>query len=89
MDDSDYAPVGLLLTREKYDDLIDNRSLRSKLDDSLLGTIFNFTAGHVGAIVDFINVIQACDVGIYLFCTSKYSLPTRFTVDFSQSLNYY
>jgi len=66
----DYAPVGLLLKREEYEDFIDNRSLRSKLDDSLLDLIFDFTAGHIGAIVDFINVIRASDVGIYLFCTS-------------------
>jgi hypothetical protein len=39
MDDPAYAPVGLLLTREEYEDLIDNWSLRSKLDDSLLETI--------------------------------------------------
>ena len=75
MDDPDYPSVGLLLKREKYKDLIDNRSLRSKLDDSLLENIFDFTAGHVGAIVDFINVIRACDVGIYLFYISKAHLP--------------
>jgi hypothetical protein len=39
MDDPAYTPVGLLLTREEYEDLIDNWSLRSKLDDSLLETI--------------------------------------------------
>ena len=62
------TPVGLLLAEDEFEDLVSNWSLRSKLDDSLLDTIFKLTAGHIGGIVGFIDVIRASDVCFYLFC---------------------
>ena len=60
--------MGLLLAEDEFEDLVSNWFLRSKLDDSLLNTIFKMTAGHMGGIVGFINIMRASDVCFYLFC---------------------
>jgi len=65
MNHDDFTPVGLLLDEDEFDHLVSNWSLRSKLDDSLLDTIFKLTAGHVGGIVVLIDVIRASEVCLY------------------------
>jgi len=71
------TPVGLLLAEDEFEDLVSNWCLRSNLDDSLLNTIFKLTAGHIGGIVGFIDVIRASDVCFLLVLRVKgtHSLP--------------
>ena len=63
------APAGLLFTKSEFDDLV-YRHYRSQagvyLDQSFYDAVFEITNGHVGAIMDFINIIIADDVSLFL-----------------------
>ena len=64
------APVGLLFTKSEFDNLV-YRHYRSQaevyLDQSFYDAIFEITNGHVGTIMDFINIIIADDISLFLF----------------------
>ena len=68
---SRFTPVGLLLQQNEYDDLVGRWSLTAKLSESLRRVIFEVTAGHVGAIVDFMTFIKQTDVCFCLLRTLK------------------
>jgi hypothetical protein len=65
----DLDPAGLLFTKSEFDDLV-YRHYRSRaevyLDQSFYDAISEITNGHVGAIIDFINIIIADDVSPFL-----------------------
>ena len=79
-----FAPVGLLLQQDEYHDLVEKWSLTSTLYGSLRQTIFKVSAGHVGAIVDFMIFIKQSDVCAFacsahrkLECDSLLGIPSN------------
>ena len=56
-------PVGLLLTRPEFDDLVSRRypSEQHSFHATFLDSIFSLTVGHVGAVCDLLAVILALD----------------------------
>jgi hypothetical protein len=59
--------IGLFFTRTEFNDLVSKQypSSEHSFDSSFLDGVFDFTNGHVGAIVDFIGIILAHDVGTF------------------------
>ena len=55
--DSDYEPVGLLLSREEFDDVVD-RSAVVLLAPDLQDFIFDSTNGHVGAVMGILEALS-------------------------------
>ena len=51
------SEIGLLLTRGEYDDLLGNHPKVLKFDDDLKCAIYEWTAGHVGAVEALIGII--------------------------------
>jgi len=60
--------VGLLFNRTEFDDLVGKRYPPSEFpfDPSLFDGVFDLTGGHVGAILDFLNIIIAHDVRFFM-----------------------
>ena len=58
------CPAGLLFTRREFDDLVTRHyhSPEVYFHQSFFESLFEITNGHVGAILDFINIIIADDV---------------------------
>ena len=56
-------------TRSEFDDLVIRHYPSSKFcfHSSFLEAVFNITNGHVGAIHNFINIIIADDVSLFVF----------------------
>jgi len=82
----DHGPIGLLLSRPEFEEVI----YRFKgpycvavcLDDDLRELLFDWTLGHVGAIVDLLSELarQASDTLAPLYNTSESSTePPRTT----------
>lgn len=51
--------VGLLLTRSEFDEVVSLHRDRPSLDPHLTTLIFEYTAGHVGAVVDILSIISS------------------------------
>ena len=60
--------VGLLFTREEFDDLVDKSfpSSRYHFHHSFYDVLFGITRGHVGAIHDLMGVVSAHDVRFFV-----------------------
>lgn len=50
--------VGLLLNRIEFDQIVVQDPRNLKLHPGLLDNIFNWTVGHVGAVVQLLNIIS-------------------------------
>ncbi|KAG8806342.1 hypothetical protein FRC18_006138 [Serendipita sp. 400] len=50
--------VGILLTREEFDELVPHFFNNHRFDVSVLNYVFEMTAGHIGACLDFLLLIQ-------------------------------
>ena len=63
-----FNAVGLLFNRTEFDDLVGKRYPPSEFpfDPSLFDGVFDLTGGHVGAILDFLNIIIAHDVRFFM-----------------------
>jgi hypothetical protein len=56
------AGVGLFLQPDEFDDMIKKLYPRHFFDPKFLQYVFDFTAGHAGAVADFLQVVGAHDV---------------------------
>ncbi|KAI0002424.1 hypothetical protein BJV74DRAFT_958410 [Russula compacta] len=61
--DDDFGAVGLLFSRTEFDDLIRQKNFSSDyyFDTSFFDAVFHITEGHVGAILDFVEIIRTHD----------------------------
>jgi hypothetical protein len=66
---NDIPAVGLLFTRTKFDDLVSKQYPPSEycFHPSFFDAVFDLTKGHVGAILHFIEIILAHDIGTFSF----------------------
>jgi hypothetical protein len=57
-------PVGLLFSREEFDDLISRHypNLEFYFDSSFFDSVFSLTGGHVGAVLGFMTAIVSHEV---------------------------
>jgi hypothetical protein len=79
--DDDTASVGLLFTRTEFGDLVTKQYPKNGLDSSFLDNVFDLTAGHVGAFLDFIKIIVNHKVStfalIVMICRDISVIPQR------------
>ena len=64
-DYGDGIAVGLLLTKAEFLDFVTKKFSGHRFDKAFLDSIYDLTAGHVGACKDVLNIIQAHDVSPY------------------------
>ena len=50
--------MGILLDRVEFNEVVARRERKLNLHPDLLDNIFNWTAGHVGAIVQLLNIVS-------------------------------
>lgn len=62
VDHGDGTPIGLLLTRREFDELLTKVFVDHYFDTSFLDGVYNITNGHVGACEDFLRVVRADEV---------------------------
>jgi hypothetical protein len=55
--DDGLGTVGLLLNRVEFDEVVSQYNKDLQIDDGLREEIFEWTAGHVGAVVDILTII--------------------------------
>jgi hypothetical protein len=65
IDYGDQIEVGLLLTKPEFYDFVEKRFSGNRFDKDFLDSIYDLTAGHVGACEDVLKVIRANDVSPY------------------------
>ena len=59
------ASIGLLLTRMEFDEVVARHESKLNLHPIILEHIFDWTAGHVGAVVQLLHVL-AHQVSLFL-----------------------
>jgi hypothetical protein len=60
----DIISLGLLLTKEEFDECVTVKFLGHRFDASFLNAIFEFTNGHVGACIDLLDFTMSHDVSL-------------------------
>jgi hypothetical protein len=69
LDCGDGIIVGLLFTREEFNELVELRFRGRGFSDTFLDCVYDMTNGHVGACQDLMNMIVAHEVKTFiLFC---------------------
>jgi hypothetical protein len=65
---ADHLGVGLLFSRIEFDELVQKKFSSSDyyFHPSFFDGVFDITRGHVGAILDFVEVIRAVDVRCFM-----------------------
>jgi hypothetical protein len=58
----DFPVVGLFFTKEEFDDLVKRTYSKYSFDETFFAKLFEVMEGHIGAICDFIRVIERHDV---------------------------
>jgi hypothetical protein len=58
-------PIGLLLTKEEFDDMVQRLYPRHSFSRDFLDCIFDLTAGHTGAVEDILRIVQSQSVGLW------------------------
>jgi hypothetical protein len=73
LDCGDGILVGLLFTREEFNELVQLRFRGRRFSDTFLDCVYDMTNGHVGACEDLMNMIVAHEVKtFFLFCFDLY-----------------
>jgi hypothetical protein len=60
--DDDKPAVGLFFTKEEFNDLVKRNYSKHCFDETFFAKLFEVTRGHIGAICDFIKIIEGHDV---------------------------
>jgi hypothetical protein len=50
--------MGILLDRVEFNEVVARREPKLNLHPDLMDNIFNWTAGHVGAIIQLLNIVS-------------------------------
>jgi hypothetical protein len=58
------SPVGLFLTEEEFDDIVNRWMKDHRFSQDFLRFVFEITAGHVGATEDMLRIVKARDVSL-------------------------
>lgn len=58
--------AGLLFTQEEFEDVIEAKHPNHRFSQDFLEFIFEVTAGHIGAVIDMLEMVESNDVSLPL-----------------------